>query len=147
MILVLLLVEDCIWTGVPPELMGLGPVHSIAGLLDKHDLTIDDIDRWEINEAFAAQVLACLAALASEEYCKVHFQKEKPYGIIGQNTLNVDGGAISLGHPVGSSGARIVLHLLHVLRESGKDTGIASLCIGGGQGGAMLLKAFHNHES
>lgn len=141
------LVEDCIWTGVPPEIMGLGPVHSIAGLLDKHELTIDDIDRWEINEAFAAQVLACLAALASEEYCKVHFHKEKPYGVIDQNMLNVDGGAISLGHPVGSSGARIVLHLFHILRESGKDTGIASLCIGGGQGGAMLLKAFHNHES
>lgn len=138
-------IEDCSWAGVPPEKMGLGPVHAIATLLDRNNLSVDEIDRWEINEAFAAQVLACLAALNSQTYCQDNFDREEPYGLINQEILNVDGGAISLGHPVGSSGARIVLHLFHILQQSNKNTGIASLCIGGGQGGAMLIQANHNH--
>ncbi len=133
-------VVDTTWAGLPPEHMGLGPVHAIAPLLDRNDLSVDDIDFWELNEAFAAQVLACLKAMEDEEYCRMHLHRDQPLGTINQDRLNVDGGAISLGHPVGASGARIVLHLLHTLKQNKAEKGIATLCIGGGQGGAMLLR-------
>lgn len=133
-------IEDCAWAGVPPEKMGLGPVHATAELLNRNNLTLDDIDLWELNEAFAAQVLACLAALNDQHYCQENFNRQEPYGQIDQDRLNIDGGAISLGHPVGASGARIVLHLFHALKQYGGKYGIATLCIGGGQGGAMLLR-------
>jgi acetyl-CoA C-acetyltransferase len=137
------------WAGVDPAQMGLGPVHAIAKLLQNQSLTLSDMDYWEINEAFAAQVLACRKALADPDYCREYLGTEKPFGKIPLQRLNVDGGGISLGHPVGSSGARIVLHLAHVLRREKKRRGIASLCIGGGQGGAMLVENLseQNHES
>jgi acetyl-CoA C-acetyltransferase len=99
-----------------------------------------DIDYWEINEAFAAQVLACLAAWRSDEFCQTQLNLPAAFGELDQERLNVDGGAIALGHPVGASGARIVLHLLQVLKQRGGKRGLASLCIGGGQGGAMLVE-------
>ncbi len=134
-------IEDCTWAGVPPEKMGLGPVHAVANLLDKNKLNLEEIEKWELNEAFAAQVLACIAALNDELYCKTNFNTNQAYGLIDQANLNVDGGAISLGHPVGASGARIVLHLLHVLKQNQQNLGVATLCIGGGQGGAMLVRS------
>ncbi len=134
-------IEDSTWAGVPPEVMGLGPVHATAQLLQRNNLDLKQIDYWELNEAFAAQVLACIRAFADRQYCQEHFNLAEPLGTIAPNIINIDGGAISLGHPVGTSGARIVLHLLHVLREKQAALGIATLCIGGGQGGAMLLKA------
>jgi acetyl-CoA C-acetyltransferase len=97
------------------------------------------IDYWEINEAFAAQVLACLRAFKDTEYCKTNLGLRKALGEIDEERLNVDGGAVALGHPVGTSGARIVLHLLHVLNERKAKRGIAAICVGGGQGGAMLV--------
>ncbi len=100
----------------------------------------EDIDLWEINEAFAAQVLACLAAWTDEDYCREVLGLEAPYGEVPRDRLNVDGGAISLGHPVGTSGNRIVLHLANALKRRGLRRGIATECIGGGQGGAMLLE-------
>ncbi|MEM7284633.1 MAG: acetyl-CoA C-acyltransferase, partial [Pseudomonadota bacterium] len=124
-----------------PSEMGLGPVHASIPLMAKHHLSLDDIDYWEINEAFAGQVLACCAALADEQYCREELGLAAAVGKLDSERLNVDGGAISLGHPVGASGARIVLHLLHVLRRNGAKRGIATLCIGGGQGGAMLLES------
>ena len=133
-------IVDCAWAGVEPEQMGLGPVHAMAPLLLRQGLTSDDIDYWEINEAFAAQVLACQAAWQSDEYARSELGLERAFAPIDPERLNVDGGAVALGHPVGTSGARIVLHLLQVLKRKGARRGMASLCIGGGQGGAMLLE-------
>jgi len=133
-------IVDTEWAALDPSEMGLGPVHSMVPLLKRYKLKVDDVDYWEINEAFAAQVLACLRAMESDEYCREHFSLKQPLGEIPADRLNINGGAISIGHPVGASGARIVLHLLHTLRKTGTSTGVASLCIGGGQGGAMLIK-------
>jgi acetyl-CoA C-acetyltransferase len=133
-------IVDCQWAGLDPAHMGLGPVYAMAPLLQRHGLGSADIDYWEINEAFAAQVLACLAAWQDAGFCRDQLACEAPFEPIDEERLNVDGGAVSIGHPVGASGARIVLHLLQVLREHGAHRGIASLCIGGGQGGAMLIE-------
>jgi acetyl-CoA C-acetyltransferase len=131
---------DSQWAGVDPAQMGLGPANAIAPLLKRDNFHVEDIDYWEINEAFAAQVLAVLAALNDESYCRQELGWEHAVGAIDHARLNVDGGGVSLGHPVGASGARIVLHLLHVLHQRDARRGVASLCIGGGQGGAMLLE-------
>lgn len=131
---------DSQWAGLDPAQMGLGPVHAMAPLLMRHDLDSADVDFWEINEAFAAQVLACLAAWTDADYCSTQFGRDAPFGEISRDHLNMDGGGVSLGHPVGASGARIVLHLIHVLRRHAARRGVASLCIGGGQGGAMLVE-------
>jgi acetyl-CoA C-acetyltransferase len=129
------------WAGLDPAQMGLGPAHAIVETLKFHHLIMENIDYWEINEAFAAQVQACVLALNDTEYCKNELGLLKEAGKIPMEKLNVDGGAIALGHPVGSSGARIVLHLAHVLKRENAKKGIASLCIGGGQGGSMLVEA------
>ena len=133
-------ISDSQWSGLDPAYMGLGPVHAATPILQRHDWGIDDIDAWEINEAFAAQVLGCLAAWASEDYCRGQLGLPGALGVLPYDRLNVDGGAIALGHPVGASGARIVLHLLHVLRTNQAKRGIAAICIGGGLGGAMLVE-------
>lgn len=131
---------DTAWAGVDPAEMGLGPVHAIAALLQKQNLRLSDINYWEINEAFAAQVLSCLKAMQDADYCQHHLGLTHDLGQINKDHLNVDGGAIAIGHPVGSSGARIALHLCQVLKQKKAQRGIASLCIGGGQGGAMLIE-------
>lgn len=133
-------IEDCEWAALDPAEMGLGPAHASAPLLQRHGLGLDDIDTWEINEAFAGQVLACLAALDDPDYCREQLGLKEPVGRIDEARLNLDGGAIATGHPVGASGGRIVLHALKVLERQGGGTAVATLCIGGGQGGAMLLK-------
>ncbi len=130
---------DTQWSALDPSRMGLGPVHAMAQLLRRHDLATADIDYWEINEAFAAQVLACLEAWKSPDYCRAHLDMPA-FDPIPLDRLNPDGGGISLGHPVGASGSRIVLHLLSVLERTRTQTGVASLCVGGGQGGAMLIQ-------
>lgn len=129
---------DCQWAGLDPAEMGLGPVHASTPILRRHNLGLNDVDAWEINEAFAAQVLGCLAAWQDAEYCRDRLGIEGALGTIDDDKLNADGGAIALGHPVGASGARIVLHLLHRLQAGQK--GIATICIGGGLGGAMLVE-------
>ncbi len=133
-------IVDSYWAALDPEIMGLGPALSIAGLLKRHDLSIDDIDLWELNEAFAAQVLSCLAALEDETFCREALGVDKPFGRIDREKLNVDGGGVSLGHPVGTSGNRITLHLLNALERKGLKRGIATQCIGGGQAGALLIE-------
>jgi len=130
---------DCQWTGLNPAHMGLGPAYAVPSLLQRQQLKLKDIDYWEINEAFAAQVLACLAAWQDESFCCQELQLDSVFGKLSESRLNVDGGAIAIGHPVGASGARLVLHLLDVLKRKQAQTGIASLCVGGGQGGAMLV--------
>jgi acetyl-CoA C-acetyltransferase len=133
-------IVDSQWAGLAPDQMGLGPVHAAMPILQRHGLAPNDVDAWELNEAFAAQVIACLRAFDDDEYCRTHFGVETAPGAPDMARLNVDGGAVALGHPVGASGARIVLHLLHVLRRTGGKRGLASICIGGGQGGAMLVE-------
>jgi acetyl-CoA C-acetyltransferase len=129
---------DSQWAGLDPAEMGLGPVHAATPILVRHGLGLNDLDAWELNEAFAAQVLGCLAAWQDADYCRDRLGLSQPLGAIDDEKLNADGGAIAVGHPVGASGARIVLHLLHRLRAGQK--GIATICIGGGLGGAMLVE-------
>jgi len=138
--------EDCQWAGLEPSQMGLGPVHAMAPIMERQRLATADVDYWEINEAFATQVLACTEAWQSGPYCRKELGLEAPFQAIDPDRLNVDGGAVALGHPVGCSGARIVLHLLHVLGRNRARLGMASLCIGGGQGGAMLIRGAEGIE-
>jgi acetyl-CoA C-acetyltransferase len=130
---------DCQWAALDPAQMGLGPVHASSPILKRHGFGLQDVDCWEINEAFAGQVLACLGAWEDDEYCRTELGLDAALGTLDQDRLNVDGGAVATGHPVGASGARIVLHALKVLERTGGDRAIATLCIGGGQGGAMLV--------
>ena len=133
-------IVDSQWAGLDPAQMGLGPAHAMAPIMKRHKFNPEDVDYWEINEAFAAQVLACLRAWADSAYCREELGVPGAIGEIDRARLNVDGGGVCIGHPVGASGARIVLHLLHVLKRNNAHRGIASLCIGGGQGGAMLVE-------
>ncbi len=134
-------IKDVEWAALDPAQMGLGPAHAVPPLLQRQGLTFKDIDYWEMNEAFATQVLACFAAWKDADYCRNELGLDGPLGDIDPARFNVNGGAVALGHPVGASGARIVLHLLEVMRRQGAKRGVASICIGGGQGGAMLLEA------
>ncbi|MFH1812932.1 MAG: acetyl-CoA C-acetyltransferase [Pseudomonadota bacterium] len=133
-------IVDSEWAGLDPAQMGLGPVHAATPILQRHGFGLNDLDAWEINEAFAAQVIGCIEAWKSDDYCRTELGLPGALGTLDERRLNVDGGAIAIGHPVGASGARIVLHLLHVLRRQGGGRGIAAICIGGGQGGAMLVE-------
>ena len=134
-------ISDFAFAGLDPSRMGLGPVFATHKLLQQSKMTLKDFDLFEINEAFASQVLACVKAFASNEFCQKHFE-ENAMGEIDIDTLNINGGAIALGHPVGMSGSRIILHSLYQLRAKQKYRALASLCIGGGQGGAMILEAY-----
>ena len=109
--------------GVDPKIMGIGPVPATRKLLADTGISLDDIDLIELNEAFAAQVLACDREL--------HFDRDK---------INVHGGAISLGHPIGATGARITTTLLHALASRSKRLGLATLCISGGMGISLLVE-------
>ena len=131
---------DTNWAGVNPAIMGIGPAHAIAPLIERNNLKCADIDYWELNEAFAAQVIACIKALADVEYCIDEIGLTKMFGGIPLDKINIHGGGISLGHPVGASGTRIIHHLALVLEKHKAKHGVASLCIGHGQGGAMLLE-------
>jgi len=132
---------DSQWAGLDPAQMGLGPVHAATPILQRNGLKLDGVDYWEINEAFAAQVLGCLAAWKDAGYCREHLGLDGAMGEMDEDRLNVDGGAVALGHPVGASGARIVLHMLKLLKRKNAKRGMASICIGGGLGGAMLVEA------
>jgi acetyl-CoA C-acetyltransferase len=133
-------IVDSEWAGLDPAEMGLGPVHASTPILQRHGLSLADVDFWELNEAFAAQVLGCQAAWQDDAYCRDQLGLPGAFGSIDDARLNVDGGAVAIGHPVGASGARIVLHLLHVLRRQQAKRGMATICIGGGLGGAMLVE-------
>jgi acetyl-CoA C-acetyltransferase len=134
-------IVDSQWSALDPSVMGLGPVFCSTDLLKRHRLDLSDVDLWELNEAFAAQVLGCLAAWEDEEFCRNELGLSGAAGRIPRDKLNVDGGAIGLGHPVGASGNRIVLHLVNAMKRLNLKRGIATECIGGGQGGAMLIEA------
>jgi acetyl-CoA acetyltransferase family protein len=124
-----------------PATMGLGPVHATPGALARAGLRLPDLDVVEINEAFAAQVLGCVRAFASDDYCRREVGLPGALGELDPGRLNVNGGAIALGHPIAASGARLVLTLAHELRHRGARHGLATLCVGGGQGQAVVLEA------
>jgi len=137
---VLARIVDSQWSGVDPAEMGLGPAYAMAQLLKRRRMKMSDIDCWEINEAFAAQVLSCLEAWKDKDFCNKELGMRSAMGAIDPARLNMDGGGIALGHPVGTSGARIVLHASRILERVHGRYAMASLCIGGGQGGAMLVE-------
>ena len=133
-------IVDAHWGALDPAEMGLGP-----GARDHADAAAQPPDlgrhrRAEINEAFAAQVLGLPRRLGERRVLQEHFGLDRAFGRLDRAKLNVDGGAIAIGHPIGASGARVVLHALKVLERTGGKRAVASLCIGGGQGGAMLLE-------
>lgn len=132
-------IKDYAYAGLEPDKMGLGPLYATHKLFNRSKITLKDIDLIELNEAFASQVLANLEAFKSIEFANKHFEG-KVLGEINNEILNVNGGAIALGHPVGMSGTRIVLHLLKELKRRNLKTGLATLCVGGGQGASFLLE-------
>jgi acetyl-CoA acetyltransferase family protein len=133
-------VRSFAFAGLSPRRMGLGPVHAMAEALRRARLELHDCDLFEINEAFAAQVLACLRAAESESFARAELGRDRALGTIPLERLNVNGGAIALGHPVGASGARLVLTLLMEMRRRNLKRGVAALCVGGGQGAAFVLE-------
>lgn len=133
-------IVDSQWSALDPSVMGLGPVIAATELMKRNHLSLHDIETWELNEAFATQVLGCLKAWNDETFCRKVLGLDGAAGELDRTKLNVDGGAISLGHPVGTSGNRIVLHLVNAMKRLGTRKGIATECIGGGLGGAMLIE-------
>jgi len=127
------------FAGVEPHRMGIGPAHAIPKVLKKAGMRLKDIQAVEINEAFAAQVLACLRALEAEKFAK-EFGYEGYTGAIPGDLLNVNGGAVALGHPVGATGSRLILTMLKHLKRKNLTVGLVSLCVGGGQGAAVVLE-------
>lgn len=128
------------FAGLDPERMGLGPVYSTPIALKRAQVKLSDMDLIELNEAFAAQVIACKKAFASKEFAQKELGLDEAVGEVDDSKLNVNGGAIALGHPVGATGTRLVLTLMNELKRSKKRWGLATLCIGGGQGGAVVLE-------
>ena len=125
--------------GCDPSRMGLGPVYAIAKLFDQTGFKMSDFDLIEINEAFAAQVIACRKAIESKRFAQESLGRREALGQWPESKVNVLGGAIALGHPVGATGARLIMTLLNTLRNRGLKRGLATLCIGGGQGMAMVV--------
>lgn len=128
------------YAGCDPRRMGLGPAFATAKLLAKTGLSLRDLDLIEMNEAFAAVILANEKAFASERFAREQLGLSEPLGELDRSRMNVHGGAIALGHPVGATGTRLVITLLKELRRRGLKRGLATLCVGGGQGAAMLLE-------
>jgi len=133
-------VREASVAGLDPARMGLGPAFAIAQLLEKTQMQLRQFDLIEINEAFAAQVIAVERALNSEEFCMKELGKKGPIGMLDRDKMNVNGGAIALGHPIGASGTRLVLTLLKELRRRNQNLGLAALCVGGGQGEAVIVE-------
>ena len=128
------------FVGLDPARMGLGPTHATPLALKRAGVAFKDIGLIELNEAFAAQVIANEIAMASAKYCREKLGLEGPIGEIDRSIMNVNGGAIALGHPVGVSGTRLALTLLREMRKRDVPLGLATLCVGGGQGAALVLE-------
>ena len=128
------------YAGLDPKRMGLGPYYATAKLLSETKLSMNDFDLIELDEAFSVQVLANIKAFESKSYGKIHLNSSKALGTIDESILNVNGGSVALGHPVGMTGTRLVIHTLKELRRRNKNRGLATLCIGGGQGASLLLE-------
>lgn len=128
------------FSGCEPKRMGMGPIYSTSQLLGALKLNVSDLDLIELNEAFSAQVIANQRAFASDKYCQEKLGLSKALGELPDEKLNVNGGAVALGHPVGATGARLVLTLLLEMQRRNVKRGLATLCIGGGQGAAFILE-------
>jgi len=128
------------YAGCDPARMGLGPLYAIAKAEEKTGLGLNNADLIEINEAFAVQVLACMAAAKSSEFGRAELARDNALGDIDPERLNVNGGAIALGHPVGTTGARLSLTILKELKRRNAKRGLVSLCVGGGQGAALWFE-------
>ena len=128
------------FAGLEPERMGLGPAHATPIALEKAGVTMKDMQLVEINEAFAAQVIANLRIFESDQLSKKYLNRDKATGAIDPAILNVNGGAIALGHPVGSSATRLIITLLKEMQRRDLNLGLATLCVGGGQGAAFILE-------
>jgi len=128
------------FVGLDPIRMGLGPTYATPIALQRAGARFSDIGLIELNEAFAAQVIGDEIAMASAKFCRDQLGLDHPIGEIDRAILNVNGGAIALGHPVGVSGTRLVLTLLREMRHRNVLLGLATLCVGGGQGAAMVLE-------
>jgi acetyl-CoA acetyltransferase family protein len=128
------------YAGLDPSRMGLGPVFATWKVLKQSGMKLSDMELIELNEAFAAQVIACEKAAVSQSFFDRHLPGEQPIGEFRRDIMNVNGGAIALGHPVGSSGMRIVITLLKEMERRGLAIGLATMCIGGGLGGAMIVE-------
>lgn len=128
------------YAGLDPKRMGLGPLFATSKLFDQKKMKLSDIELVEMNEAFAVQVMANQVAFASKQYAIEHLGRSEALGEIDPSILNVNGGAVALGHPVGMTGTRLVIHTLKELRRRNAQTGLATLCIGGGQGASLLLE-------
>jgi acetyl-CoA acyltransferase len=128
------------FVGLDPARMGLGPTHATPVALKRAGVAFKDIGLIELNEAFAAQVIANEIAMASAKYCREKLGLDGPIGEIDRSIMNVNGGAIALGHPVGVSGTRLTLTLLREMRKRDVPLGLATLCVGGGQGAAVVLE-------
>ena len=132
--------SDYSYAGLDGARMGLGPAYATSLLLQKTGLQLKDFDLIELNEAFAVQVIANERAFASAEFAQKYLGREHALGVLDRDKLNVNGGAIALGHPVGATGGRLILTLLHELRRRGLQRGLATLCVGGGQGASLALE-------
>ncbi len=128
------------WSGCDPARMGLGPVYATSRVLAESGAELSDVGTIELNEAFAAQVLACRTAFASDAFAREHLGRGSALGELDLARTNANGGAIALGHPVGATGARLLLTTAHEMAVRDVELGLATLCIGGGQGGAVLLE-------
>jgi acetyl-CoA C-acetyltransferase/acetyl-CoA acyltransferase len=133
-------IRDYAIAGCDPRRMGLGPVFAINKLLKRTGRKLSDFELFEINEAFAVQVLACQKAMGSVEFAKKELGQDHAVGELDSDRLNVNGGGIALGHPVGATGTRLIITLLRALRDRGLKRGLASLCVGGGQGAAVWVE-------
>lgn len=128
------------FAGLEPERMGLGPAYATPLALKRAGISLKDIGLVELNEAFAAQVIACQKALNSDQFAKEKLGLSSKVGEISDDILNVNGGGIALGHPVGATGTRLVVTLMKEMKRRKVQFGLATLCIGGGQGGAMIIE-------
>ncbi|MGE0529044.1 MAG: acetyl-CoA C-acyltransferase [Bdellovibrionales bacterium] len=133
-------IRNYAFAGLEPERMGLGPVYATPVALKRSGIQMKDLGLVELNEAFAAQVIACLRAFDSDEFAREKLGLSQKIGAVNPEILNVNGGAIALGHPVGATGTRLVLTLMKEMRKRNVQFGLATLCIGGGQGGAVILE-------
>jgi acetyl-CoA acyltransferase len=133
-------IRSVAFAGFDPSRMGISPLFAVHKVLKLAGMKISDIQLIELNEAFAAQVIAVERAAVSREFFARHLPGEEPVGEFRRDIMNVNGGAIAVGHPVGSSGLRIIITLLKEMERRGISTGLATLCIGGGQGGAMIVE-------
>ncbi|HMN69710.1 MAG TPA: thiolase family protein, partial [Bdellovibrionales bacterium] len=132
-------IKSYAFAGLEPERMGRGPAYATPIALKRAGIALKDVGLVELNEAFAAQVIACVKALDSDTWCNEKLGTGRA-GSIDPSIMNVNGGAIALGHPVGATGSRLVVTLMKEMKKRNVQFGLATLCIGGGQGGAVILE-------